>query len=149
MGNLKKMTVCGMTEIKNKSIDDLKNRYLKQLYDGILALHQEDPSIQGLVNYNRYNTRFGKEIQLSKDSIVFSVLMTDIKDKIKKMAELFKLDYMSPNSEDESVVPAEGDEPIMSGDEMAEFFGKGEFPFLVFRVFKIGEVQYSAYTITR
>jgi hypothetical protein len=91
----------------------------------------------GLQNYNLFDSRFGQQIKFNNKNITFQTLNTG---KIHLDDEEIGVCYSEQNP------PARNK---LTGKDINEFFGRGEFPFRHFTVVRIGNLDYFFYTITR
>ena len=85
-----------------------------------------------------------KTLYINPKNINYTATITDTRTQLSQLAIAFKADCGLPNE-----LLKEGYNYFQDIPNWEELFGKGEFPHLVIRVFRIGNTEYFCYSISR
>lgn len=89
---------------------------------------------------------YQKTLYINPKNINYTSTITDVKKQLSQQVFPAKVDceYGSVDGKPYEILNSVADIP-----NWEELFGKGEFPYLVIRVFRIGNTEYFCYSITR
>lgn len=99
----------------------------------------------GTHNYRVFDSQFGENISYNSKNLIFSKMHNDIRG-ILEQRHFDCRSCMQYETSDESKSDIL---PPLTKDEFTALFGKGEFPFMIIDVIRVGNHDYSYYTITR
>lgn len=171
-----KMVVGDLVNIEDKTIDQAitkcQTSFFIKLFEWFII---ETPQEFSIRNYNIFNNKYSKNVTFNTENIVYECTITDLTNSnmsFKKFAERNSRDdsalivdnkFNELKSEQINYTYHYGDpKKKINIDEIKyqnlieffednkfDFFGQGEFPFLSFKIIKIGQYQYYFYSITR
>lgn len=165
---IQQRTVHCFTELKNESIDRIKDSCVDDFMMKILKLVKQSQE-KGISNYNVFN-QFGRNISFNNKNIEYRESFTDIKDicnlridtvfkdtcvgltkeieEYENIVKWLKSDFefsFSVYNEDEDCTEI----AVRKTSNLNGLFGVGEFPFIVITIVRIGNKKYYFYEITR
>lgn len=94
--------------------------------------------------YKRFEYEKCETMYINPKNINYTATITDTKNQLSQLAIAYKADCGLPNH-----LLKEGYNYFQDIPNWEDLFGKGEFPFIVIRVFRIGNTEYFCYSITR
>lgn len=96
--------------------------------------------------YKQFEYEKCETMYINPKNINYTSTITDVKKQLSQQVFPAKLDceYGSVEGKPYEVLNSVADIP-----NWEDLFGKGEFPYLVIRVFRIGNTEYFCYSITR
>ena len=94
--------------------------------------------------YKEFEYRKCRTMYINPKNINYTFPITDTRAQVSQLAIPFKVDCGLPNE-----LLKEGYNYLQDIPNWEDLFGKGEFPHLVIRVFRIGNTEYFCYSITR
>ena len=85
-----------------------------------------------------------KTLYINPKNINYTSTIADVREQLSQMAIPYKFDCGTNNP-----LLKEGYHYLNDIPHLEDLFGKGEFPFIVIRVFRIGNTEYFCYSISR
>lgn len=123
-------------ELGEMTIESAQQHCLSDFYGTTKSLIYEGIEA-GLKNYEIFRNRCSRKILYNNKNIIFKEFLTNL-----KILDGVEISYL--NSTQNTFEPKE-----ISSQQINEFYGVGEFPFMTFTVSRIGNKDYFFYTITR
>ena len=158
------------TELGKKSIEQAQMECFEDFYDNLRRFTGKklDYNECSIENYNRFDSFCGKQIHYNNKNVQFTTLIPreQSTELVYTFCENFKKESSSEAPRVKSIdeeLKEKGTERLCEDVEWASYidkakpilpryeiiFGAGEFPFLNFKIVRIGNKEYFWYTLTR